>query len=110
MCSYYIIDAWFRFIVKITVPEDSSRYTWHEMTFFSRWFSGRCAILCIGATQWFQTLLWSTLAELGTAMPSSEPYALHIPLIEAITAMQDSSVWLVRDIVRNVETVSMGEQ
>ena len=43
-------------------------------------------------------------------MPSSEPYALHIPLIEAITAMQDSSVWLVRDIVRNVETVSMGEQ
>ena len=80
------------------------------MTFFSRWFSGRCAILCIGATQWFQTLLWSTLAELGTAMPSSEPYALHIPLIEAITAMQDSSVWLVRDIVRNVETVSMGEQ
>ena len=36
-------------------------------------------------------------------MQPLEPYSLHIPLVEAVVAMQDLSVWSVRDIVRIVE-------
>ncbi|KAF2202858.1 hypothetical protein GQ43DRAFT_297528 [Delitschia confertaspora ATCC 74209] len=38
--------------------------------------------------------------------PSSGPYSPHVPIIEAIIAIQDYSVWSERDVVRNVEGVS----
>jgi hypothetical protein len=34
-----------------------------------------------------------------------KPYSLHVPLIEAIIAMHDMSVWSIRDVVRSVEQV-----
>lgn len=53
----------------------------------------------------FQEHLKQALARLGPLVPSSEPFALHIPLVEALVTMHDSSVWSVRDIVRSVEKV-----
>jgi hypothetical protein len=84
----------------------SLSYSWHEMTFCSRWASGRCTILCIGASSLFRGLLQDALARLGTTLQPSEPYSLDIPLVEAVVAMQDLSVWSVRDIVRSVEKAS----
>jgi hypothetical protein len=83
-----------------------SSYIWHEMTFCSRWVSGHCTILCVGASLLFRGLLQDALAQLGTMLQSLEPYSLHVPIVEAVVAMQDLSVWSVRDIVRSVEKAS----
>jgi hypothetical protein len=101
--SSYITDTWFRVLVKIAARDASSSYSWHEMTLCSRWVSGHCTILCIGASSLFRGLLQGALSQLRTMLQPSEPYSLHIPLIEAVVAMQDLSVWSVRDIVRSVE-------
>ncbi|KAF2820940.1 hypothetical protein CC86DRAFT_471078 [Ophiobolus disseminans] len=93
----------FRVLVKMAARDASSSYTWHEMTFCSRWIAGRCTILCIGASSSFKELLQDAHKRLEAALPLAEPYSLHLPLVEAVIAMQDLSVWYVRDIVRSVE-------
>lgn len=104
--SSYNTDTWFRVLVKMVARDATTSYSWHEMTFCSRWVSGHCMILCIGASSLFRGLLQGALSQLGTIVQPSEPYSLHIPLVEAIVAMQDLSVWSVRDIVRSVEKAS----
>jgi hypothetical protein len=104
--SCYITDSWFRILVKMAARDTSSSYSWHEMTFCSRWVSGHCTILCIGASSLFRGLLQDALAQLGTMVQPLEPYSLHMPLLEAVVAMHDLSVWSVRDIVRSVEKAS----
>ena len=101
-----ITDTWFRVLVKMAARDASSSYTWHEMTFCSRWIAGRCTILCIGASSLFKELLQDAHGRLEAALPLAEPYSLHLPLVEAVIAMQDLSVWYVRDIVRSVEKAS----
>ncbi|KAF2270034.1 hypothetical protein CC78DRAFT_574147 [Lojkania enalia] len=93
----------FRLLIKIVNEHMGSSYTWHEMTFFSHWKPGQCAMLCIGASSLFQYLLRDSLSRMWTETPPSEPYSLHVPLIEAIISMQNSSVWAVRNIVRSIE-------
>ncbi|KAF2443470.1 hypothetical protein P171DRAFT_432717 [Karstenula rhodostoma CBS 690.94] len=95
--------SWFRVLVKMAARDASSSYTWHEMTFCSRWSSDRCAILCIGVSSLLRELLQDALVRLETTLPLTEPYLLHIPLVEAVIAMHDASVWSVREIVRSVE-------
>ena len=102
----YITDTWFRVLVKMVARDAHLSYSWHEMTFCSRWVSGHCTILCIGASSLFRGLLQDALAQLGTMLQPWELYSLHVPLLEAVVAMQDLSVWSVRDIVRSVEKAS----
>ncbi|KAF1365437.1 hypothetical protein EJ07DRAFT_96580, partial [Lizonia empirigonia] len=97
--------TWFRFLVKTLLPNDAG-YTWREMTFFSRWDSQSCNILCIGVDLHFQQLLQSILARMWSGLPPSEQYSMHVPVIEAVVALHDLSVWSVRDSVRNVEKAS----
>lgn len=101
------LDTRFRFLIKFVNPSRITglSYTWHEMTFFSRWSPDRCSVLCVGMPHTFIVLLQENLSRLQPKMPSSNPYSLHIPLIESIIAMHDSSVWFVRDVVRSVERV-----
>ncbi|KAH6625585.1 hypothetical protein C7974DRAFT_414085 [Boeremia exigua] len=96
-------DTWFRFLVKMTAPDSKSSYTWHEMTFFSRWTPNGCRMLCIGVPSLFTTLLQDSLSRMNTPQPPTEPYSLHVPVLEAIVAMQDLSLWSMRDIVRGIE-------
>ena len=77
------------------------------MTFFSRWDHERCIILCIGVDSLFQKNLESALSRMWSGLPPLNPYSLHVPIIETVIAMQDQSVWSIRDIVRDVEKVSM---
>jgi len=97
-------DTWFRVLVKIAA-RDAQSYTWHEMTFCSRWSPTESAMLCIGASALFRKHLQQALVRLGPMIPSSEPFALHVPLVEALVAMHDASVWSIRDIVRSIEKV-----
>lgn len=106
MFSSFIADTWFRILVKMAARDASSSYSWYEMTFFSRWAFGHCTILCIGVSSLFKGLLQAALSQLGMRPLPLEPHLLHVPLVEAVVAMQDISVWAVRDIVRNVEKAS----
>ncbi|KAF2196854.1 hypothetical protein GQ43DRAFT_235184 [Delitschia confertaspora ATCC 74209] len=96
-------NTWFRVLIKTINQDTSLSYTWHEMTFFSRWTPAGSVILCIGASLLFQNLFQEILSQMWSRIPSSEPYSLHVPIIEAIIAMQDTAVWSVRDAVRSVE-------
>lgn len=100
------LDTWFRVLAK-AVSRDTPGYMWHGMTFCSRWDPQRCVILCIGVDLTFQHLLQRILSHMWSRLPPSEPYSLHVPLIEAIIELHDSSVWSIRDIVRSIEKVSV---
>ncbi|KAH7401712.1 hypothetical protein DE146DRAFT_440031 [Phaeosphaeria sp. MPI-PUGE-AT-0046c] len=94
--------TWFRVLVK-NVSHDASSYTWQEMTFCSRWNPQSCIILCSGVDPAFQHLLRQTLARLWPRIPHAEPFSLHVPLVQTILELQDSSVWSIRDVVRTIE-------
>ncbi|KAH7381533.1 hypothetical protein BKA66DRAFT_464397 [Pyrenochaeta sp. MPI-SDFR-AT-0127] len=95
--------AWLRILVKAVSSQEKPGYKWQEMTFCSRWEPANCSILCIGVNTSFQTLFREILPRVWPELPSSNPYSLHIPIIETIIAMHDSSVWSLRNIVRDVE-------
>lgn len=99
-------DVWFRVLVKSTHSAKNLSYNWHHMTFCFRWDPERCSILCIGVGPLFQSLLQETLQRMEPLMQHSEPYSMLVPLIEAIVAMYDQSVWSVRDVIREAEKVS----
>lgn len=80
-------------------------YKWHEMTFCTRWDAEHSAVLCIGVDPSFEHLLYDTLNRMWKELPPSDPWSLHVPLLEATVALHDQAVWSVRDIVRNVEKV-----
>lgn len=82
-----------------------SKYKWHEMTFFTRWDADYSTVFCIGADAAFERLLHESLRRMWKDLPSANPWSLQVPLLERIVALQDSAVWLVRDVVRNVEKV-----
>ncbi|KAF2728201.1 hypothetical protein EJ04DRAFT_449835, partial [Polyplosphaeria fusca] len=97
------LDTWFRFVVKVAADHSGLNYIWHELTFISRWTPSQCSILCIGVPALFQHLLRNALSSTWAGIPPSAPYALHVPVIEVITSMQDTSVWSIRDIVRSIK-------
>jgi hypothetical protein len=100
-----VLDTWLRVLVK-AVSSNTSSYTWHEMTFCSRWDPHRCLILCIGVDLTFQHLLQQNLSRMWSKLSPSEPFSLHVPLVQTIIELQDSSVWSVRDVVRTIEKAS----
>ncbi|KAF1925284.1 uncharacterized protein M421DRAFT_70240, partial [Didymella exigua CBS 183.55] len=62
-----------------------------------------CAILCIGALSLLKGLLKDALVLLEATLPLTDPCSLHLPQVEAIIALQDLSVWYVRDVLHSVE-------
>ncbi|KAF3034656.1 hypothetical protein E8E12_000961 [Didymella heteroderae] len=80
-----------------------SKYKWCEMTFFSRWDKDHSTVFCIGTDAWFERSLHETLGRMWRNPASVDPWTVQVPLLEAVVALQDRSVWLVRDVVRNVE-------
>jgi hypothetical protein len=97
-----VLDTWFRVLVKV-VSRNTSSYTWHEMTFCSYWSPQRCVVLCIGVGIAFQHLLQQVVSRMWPGLPPSEPFSLHVPLIQTVIELQDTSVWSIRDVVRNIE-------
>jgi hypothetical protein len=104
-----VSDTWFRVLVKSVSP-DASSYTWHEMTFCSRWTPQKCIVLCIGVDPTFQNLLQQNVSHMWPGVPPSEPFSLHVPLVQAILDLQDSSIWSIRDVVRAMEKASATAQ
>jgi hypothetical protein len=85
---------------------NSAPYYWYEMSFFTRWdYSGHCRVLCIGAPEELQSGLITVLRKQSSPFDFSDPFVLHVPLIDQIIVLYDHSVWSVRNPIRAIEKV-----
>jgi hypothetical protein len=75
------------------------------MTFFSRWEPGHCIVLCVDTPDSLRVRLEQSLATEQGTLDLSDPFALHIPLLDQIIILYDQSVWGIRDLIRRVEKV-----
>jgi hypothetical protein len=81
-------------------------YKWYEMSFFSRWDdSGTCQILCVDTPSDFREQLQKLLEKQDQPLNFSDPFAMHVSLVDQIIVYVDISVWRVRDPVRQLEKV-----
>lgn len=78
-------------------------YVWHEMTFFTRWEPNHCMVVCVDTPDSLPADLARRLSK--EALDRSNPFALHIPLVDQIITLNDKSVWGIRDLIRRVEKV-----
>jgi hypothetical protein len=77
------------------------------MTFISRWQPGRCMVLCVDTPDDFRTKLQDSMESGQGAIDLSDPFALHVSLMDQVTALYDQSVWSIRNLIRRVEKVSL---
>ena len=75
------------------------------MTFLTRWYKDHNTVFCIGTDPSFERLLEENLGRMWRGLSTANPWSMQVVLLEAVVALQDRSVWLVRDVVRNVEKV-----
>lgn len=102
-------STWFRCLVKlllegseITRIGKGKDYIWYEMGFFTHWdHSGHCRVLCIDTPENLPSDLQTALK--GSPFKRSDPFAMHIPLLDQIVRLYDHSVWRVRHPVRDIE-------
>jgi hypothetical protein len=99
------------------IEKTDKDYKWYEMGFFTCWDdSGNCRVVCVdtpeelqlGLKDFFQSHLGpeAALQKQWHPLNFDDPFAMHIPLIDQIVLRYDESVWLIRDLIRDVETVS----
>jgi hypothetical protein len=82
-------------------------YAWHVMPFFTQWQPCQRTALCIGVPRSIQARLETSLAEKRMSVDSLDPYSMHVVLLDKIVALYYHSVWLIRDIIRDAESVNM---
>jgi hypothetical protein len=77
------------------------------MDFFTRWdHSGNSRVLCIDTPEELQLQLLTVLQN-RAPLYFSDPFAMHIPLIDQIILLYDFFVLRLRDPIRELEKVSM---
>jgi hypothetical protein len=108
----------FRFLIKEPVknvsnyPEwekSDTQYTWHKPGFFASWTpQGKAVTLCFNTPAILKdAIIRSTMTtELKTEMHT--PFKLHNILVEETITLFDKSVWAWRNILRDLEKVSLG--
>ena len=101
------LAIWYRCLIKIPrhTPHNTLEYTWHEMTFVTRWTPSHCTVVCINTPDTFLSGLEQALSMGSGKLDLSDPYALHIHLMDQIIMLYDESVWGIRDLIRRVEKV-----
>ena len=102
-------DTWFRFLVKQIATDDTSHhpYEWYEMAFFASWTPHKASILfCFDVPQALQAHLTETLL-FSNDWNTTSIYSLHTVVIDGVSTLYDHAVWAVRDVVRNIEVVSI---
>lgn len=99
------LGTWFRCLVKEVFGDGDIKYKWHEMTFFTHWLPGHSMFLCIGTPETLKTQLAASLAEGASSLDFSDPFSMHVPMMDRIIALYDRSVWSIRDVIRNREKV-----
>jgi len=90
------------------VEERSSsvpNYVWYEMTFYTHVASDRTLMLCLDTPDELRLRLEIALSGSKQGLDLSDPFALHVPLIDEVVVLNDRSVWQVRDLIRTIEKV-----
>ena len=102
------LGTWFRCLVKTLHHnlQDDMEYTWHEMTFFTRWAPGHSTVVCVNTPDNLLAGLEQAMSTGSAELDLSDPFALHIPLMDQIIMLYDQSVWGIRDLIRQVEKVA----
>ena len=103
-------DTWFRFNVKHLNQNPgfiSQEYTWYEMNFFTKWTSlpGSVEILCFDVPPVIQSRLQATISSQKHKMAVPDVYHWHTFIVQEIIYFYDSSIWALRDLIRNFEKV-----
>lgn len=62
--------------------------------------------IIVGAPDGLRKCLEGFLLENPDSLNFTDPFAMHVPLMDRVIKMYDTSVWLVRDLVRMIEKVS----
>ena len=62
--------------------------------------------IIVGAPDELRKCLEGFLLENPDSLNFTNPFVMHVPLIDQVIKMYDTSVWLVRDLVRMIEKVS----
>ncbi|KAK6522068.1 hypothetical protein TWF281_002637 [Arthrobotrys megalospora] len=120
--------TWFRFLVKVvrlasehsksTKPTalvhtpDSYDYVWHQMGFFSTWSpKGQRSILCLDCPPDIINHIHNSLVHTSGETFEVDPYCFHPHIVGGVVITFDTSIWLLRDLIRHTEknrpTISM---
>ena len=62
--------------------------------------------IIVGAPDELRKGLEDFLLENPDSLNFADPFTMHVPLMDRVIKMYDTSVWSVRDLVRMVEKVS----
>ncbi|KAF7510226.1 hypothetical protein GJ744_006922 [Endocarpon pusillum] len=100
-------QTWFRFLVKQLEKNVSSAdlgYFWHEMGFFTQSTApNRTTVLCFDVPYSFRHGLQQSLRLSSGKGHDYNRYTLHRFLTSEVINLYDTSVWTIRDVVRDVE-------
>src|SRR3981081_2124483 len=93
------LATWFRCLVKEVDDGAEIEYRWHEMTFFTQWVPGHTMFLCIGNPETLKTGLTASLIEEAHSLDFSDPFSMHVPMMDQMIILYDMSVWKVRHVI-----------
>lgn len=83
-------------------------YVWYEMSFFTvRSAGGSSTVLCFNTPHHFRVRLFKALSSNSRGFDEPDMYQLHTYLTDQVLNLYDEAIWALRDIVRNVEKVSL---
>lgn len=111
--------TWFHFEVKYPFTEDeklrvnkddsgnqSAEYEWFKMGFATTWRApDQHTVICFNASKWMKDILRQRLDSGTTSEDLSDPYWVHLILIECVVICYNKSIWNLRDKVRVYEEV-----
>jgi len=109
--------TWFHFEVKYPFTEDenlrvnrdnssnkSAEYEWFKMGFTTTWRApDQNTVICFNASKWMKDILRQRLDSVTTSEDFSDPYWVHLILIECVVICYNKSIWNLRDKVRVYE-------
>ncbi len=103
--------SWFHFYVKYPIQQSLDQrlsHIWYSLTFFTRWsLDGRNVVLCFDPPSFLRDGVLSCLSMKAGELSDNDPFSVHVSLVEETMDVYNRSVWGFRDLVREIEIVSM---
>ena len=82
-----------------------SSYTWHEMSFHTKWTPNVNVAICFDVPKEIQRSIIKALSLQEHPWDLYDVYASHAVILEEIVHLFGRSVWAIRDEVRRIEKV-----
>lgn len=108
----------YRFMIKVPVNKEERyrnisgfvpRYNWDEIAFSVSWIRGAgVQVLCFDVPDALRHAIIHSIMSIDISLISDSAWCLNNIIVEEVVAYFDKSVWLWRDVVRDVEKVFPG--